>query len=181
MAIERKLLAHDDNDDNQWLKIDHLSRYIVNSEDDWQFLFGVDSNLSASVQIIKIGAKLDTTTFDNIKLTAYLYSNNNGSVANASSCVFRLFKVETTTWTETLKATINGSLLFNNYFYANPTFSSLSDFNFDGEDTLMVEAEIIRNGVKQLDRVYINHLGIYDSVVRLKQDINFLELTKKDE
>jgi len=45
MAITRRLVAHDENEDNQWLKVDHSTRFIENHSDEWQFLFGPNSGL----------------------------------------------------------------------------------------------------------------------------------------
>lgn len=180
MAIIRRLVAQDDNDDNQWLKVDHDTRYIVNDADDWQFLFGPASELSNSTQIIKITARFDDSTFNNLKVIAYLYDAQNASVGNAGSCSFKFYKVNTPDWTETLINTSSGTQLANNYFYLNPTLSTFPSMNFQGGDTLMIEATIVRLGVTYRDRVYINHLGIYDNVTRLRQDVDFLSITKKD-
>jgi hypothetical protein len=45
----------------------------------------------------------------------------------------------------------------------------------------MIEATIIRLGLTYRERVYLNHLGIFDSVTRLKRDVDFLSISKKDE
>jgi hypothetical protein len=180
MAITRRLVAQDDNDDNQWLKIDHDSRYIVNDADDWQFIFGPASELSNSTQIIKITARFDDATFNNLKVIAYLYDTQNNSIGNAASCTFKFYSVNTPDWTESLINTSSGTQLANNYFYLNPLLSTFSPLNFQGGDTLMIEATIVRLGVTYRDRVYINHLGIYDNVTRLRQDVDFLSITKRD-
>lgn len=182
MPISRKLVAQDDSEVNQWLKVDHSSRFIVNDSPEWQFLFGIDSSLSASNQIIKLTAKFNDNTFNDIKIIGYLYDQQNASIGNASTCQFKLYKITIPDWTEVLVTTLNGNQLTNNYFYSNPTLSSLlPDFNFDGGDVLMVEGTITRLGVTYRDRVYLNHLGVYDSVVRLKQAVDYLDITKKDE
>jgi len=180
MAITRRLVAQDDNDDNQWLKIDHDSRYICNDADDWQFLFGPNSSLSNSTQLIKITAKFDDSTFNNLKVVAYLYDQRNASVANASTCSFNFYQITTPDWTEVLLNTSNGTQLSNNYFYLNPILSTFAPMDFQGGDTLMIEATIVRLGITYRDRVYVNHLGIYDNVTRLRQDVDFLSITKKD-
>lgn len=180
MAITRKLVAQDDQDDNQWLKIDHDSRYIVNDVDDWQFLFGPNSSLSTSTQAIKIAAKFNEDTFNNIQMVAYLYDSKNMSVASSANCVFKIYKISGPDWTETFLNSINGTLLSNNYFYANPLLSSLPAIDFVGGESIMVEVSVVRLGIVYRDRAYFNHLGIYDNVTRLRQDVEFLDVTKKD-
>lgn len=180
MAITRKIIAQDDNDDNQWLKVDHDSRYIVNDMDDWQFLFGPNSSLSNSTQIIKIAAKFNENSFNNIQIIAYLFDQKNGTVASAGNYVFKIYKIADPDWTETLITTVNGTQLSNNYFYANPTLSALAPIDFQGGESIMVEATAIRSGITYRDRIYVNHLGVYDNVLRLRRDVEFLDITKKD-
>jgi hypothetical protein len=45
----------------------------------------------------------------------------------------------------------------------------------------MIQATIVRLGITYRDRIYVNHLGIFDNVTRLRGDVEFLEVTKKDE
>ncbi len=179
MAILRRLVAQN-NDENQWLKVDHDTRYIVNDVEEWQMLFGPNSTLSASSQIIKIAARFDDSTFNNIQFTAYLYDQSNASVYNAATCTFAIYQVQTPDWTDVLMTTVNGTQLSNNYFYSTQTLSTFPTIDFLGGDTLMIEATIVRLGVTYRDRIYVNHLGIYDNVTRLRQDVQFLDVTKKD-
>lgn len=177
----KRIVAQDDNDDNQWLKIDHNSRYITNDIDDWQWLFGPNSFLSSSKQIIKIGAQFDTETLEKIRLVAYLYNTTHGSIDNAATITFNIYKVEDLTnpkWNDTLLLTIPGIQQSNSYFFNE---ANLSGIDLDGEITLMVEAIALRLGVTYRDRLYVNHLGIYDSILKLRSDVQFLDLTKLDE
>lgn len=181
MPIPRRIVAQDDTQEAQWLKIDHSSRYIQNHSEEWQFLFGPDSVLSTSNQIVKIAAKFDETSFNNIKITAYLYDQQNGTIGNAAACVFKVYSITGTNWTETLLSTINGTQLPNFYFYTNPTLAALGSIDFQGGDSIMIEATVTRLSTTYRDRIYVNHLGIYDNVTRLRGDVEFLEVTKKDE
>lgn len=180
MAINRRLVAQDNTQEAQWLKIDHSSRYIENHADEWQFLFGPNSELSASNQIIKIAAKFNEDTFNNIQVVAYLYDQRNGTIANATTCSFGLYKVSAPNWSDVYITTLSGTQQTNQYFYINPT---LSVFNLDflGGDSLMIEATITRLGVTYRDRIYVNHLGIFDNVTRLRNDVDWLDISKLDE
>ncbi len=181
MPIIRRLLAQDDNDDNQWLKVDHSSRYVVNDMDDWQFLFGPNSSLNAGTLSTKIAAKFNEDTFDNIQIIAYLRNIQNFGISGASGCTFKIYRIGAPNWTETLIATIPGVLQSNNYFYANPNLSSLSPIDFRGGESIMIEATVTRFTEGYTDRIYVNHLGIYDNVTRLRQEVEFLDITKKDQ
>lgn len=180
MAITRKLVAQDDNDDNQWLKVDHNSRYIVNDMDDWQFLFGPNSSLSTGTQVLKIAAEFNKDTFDTIRFTSYLYNSATGSVDSAGSATYNVYLVTTPDWTEQLVTSFSGTQLTNQHFFANINTSSLTPVDFFGGDTIMIEAIMVRLGVTYRDRLYVNHLGIYDNAFRLRRDLDFLDITKQD-
>lgn len=180
MAITRKLVAQDDNDDNQWLLVDHDSNYVVNDMDDWQMLFGPNSALSKSTQIIKIAAKFNEDTFNNIQIAAYLFDSKNGAIANGANSTFKVYRVSAPDWTETLINTFSGSQLSNNYFYVNATLASLTPVDFQGGESIMVQVSIQRLGITYTDRAYFNHLGVYDNLLRLRRDVEFLDITKKD-
>jgi hypothetical protein len=179
VPITRKIVAQD-GDENQWLKIDHASRYIVNEESEWQMIFGPNSILSVGSPVVKIGAKFNENSFNDIQIIAYLYDQKNGGVANAGTCEFKLYKVTTPDWSDVPINTLAGSKLENTYFYINPSLSSLGSIDLQGGDTIMVEVTIFRLGVTYKDRAYINHLGIYDNLNRVKREVRFLDVTKKD-
>lgn len=180
MPIVRKLVAQD-NEDCQQLKIDTLDRYLVNDSEDWLFLFGPNSSLINSNQVIKIAAEFDTTDLNSIRFIAYLYNPTDGSVDNAATCTFNIYMVTQPSWTENLLLTQSGTIQFNSYFLSDVSVSSLTPANLDGDTTLMVEAVITRLGDVYRDRVYLNSLGVYDSIIRLRNAVDFLDITKLDE
>lgn len=181
MAINRRIVAHGDNYDNQWLKVDHNSRYIENDSEDWQFIFGPNSALSNADQVVKLAAKFNENTFNNIQIAAYLYDSKNNAISSIASCQFDVFKVSPPDWTENYIISLNGFMLPNGYFYVNQNISSFGPIDFFGGDTLMIQATIVRLGITYRERIYVNHLGMFDNVTRLRSDVEFLEVTKKDE
>lgn len=162
--------------------MDAVKPYLVNTGNrKWQMIFGPGSAFTSSNQIIKIAAQFDSGTLDNLKIAAYLYDPRNAAVANASTCEFKIYHVTTPDWTETLIATINGTQLANNYFYSNPLTSSLTPIDFDGGESIMIEATIVRLGQTYRDRIYANHLGVYDSILRLRKSVQLLDILKADD
>lgn len=183
MAIQRKWVAQDNSEENQWLKVDHSSRYIVNHSPEWQPIFSSNSTLNNSSQFLKLAAQLDTNTLDKIRLVGYLYNHVQGSIDNAASVLFKIYKVTdiaSPKWDDQLITTLAGSLQSNNYYFSDINISSIVGTNLDGDTTLMIEGVAIRLGVTYRERIYVNHLGVYDSVLRLKRDVEFLDITKKD-
>lgn len=184
MAIIRKWVAQHDSEENQWLKIDHASRYIVNHSPEWQPIFNVNSTLNNSSQTLKLAAQLDTNTLDKIRIIGYLYNTNQGSVDNAASISFKIYRVADITspkWDDQLITTLTGDLQSNSYFFKDINISSLTGTSLDGDTTLMIEGTAVRLGVTYRDRIYVNHLGVYSSIIRLRQDVEFLDITKQDE
>lgn len=184
MAVTRRLVAHSNNEDNSWLKIDHSSRYIQNVSEEWQFLFNTDSVLSNSSQVLKLAAELDTSTLDKIRVVGYLYNPTNGTIDNAASITFNIYRVTDSTipkWDDILITTLNGDIQSNSYYFKDINVSSLTGTSLDGETTLMIEGVAIRLGITYRERIYVNHLGVYGSIVRLRQDVDFLDITKQDE
>jgi hypothetical protein len=184
MPVSRKLIAHDNNQDAQWLKIDHSSRYIENHSEEWQFLFNLDSSLNTSTQVLKLGAEFNTQTLDKIRVVAYLYNPITGNVDNASSCTFKIYKVEdlvSPRWNDNLAYTVSGIQQPNQYFFQEIDLTSIPSVSLDGENTILLEASVTRLNVTYRDRLYINHLGVYSSIIKLRQDVDFLDITKLDE
>jgi len=181
MAVTKIIVAQDDNETNQWLKVDSNTRYIVNDTQDWQFLFGPSSSLTTSTLFLKIAGEFNKQTFDTIRLAAYLYNPATGTVSNVSSVMFKIHLVTTPNWTEQLVSTVSGTQIYNNYFFADVNTSTLSPIDFFGGDTIMVEVVANRLTDVYRERIYINHLGIYDNVTRLRQDVEFLDISKVDE
>lgn len=180
MPITRRLVAQDESYDNQWLKVDHDTRYIVNDVEEWQMLLGPNSNLSNSSPVIKLAAKFNTDTLGNIQIVAYLYDNLTASILNSADCVFNIYKVSSPDWSEVYLQTLTGSQLPNNYYYTNPNINTFPSVNFDGEDTIMIEASVVRLGITYRDRIYVNHLGVYGSILQLRNAVDFLDITKRD-
>lgn len=179
MAVPRRLILPSIGQKQQWLRVDHKTRFASVHSNKWLTLLGPDSSLSISEQEVKLAARFNDSTFSNIQITSYLYDKNNSSTSSASSCLLRVYKVDVPDWTETFVTDLSTTLQPNSYFYANPTIASLG-LSFQGGDTLMIEAIITRLGINYRERIYVNHLGIYDNVTRLRQDVEFLEVTKKD-
>lgn len=127
-----------------------------------------------------VWAKFDSANFDGIYIMAQLLRNGSETIS-AGSCIFKLYRIDDTqSWNETLVSTVAGTLELNGKLTAHVPESALGGFLLDGETTYSVEVEMIRFNKKYKSKVYVNHLGVYDSIVRLRQEDEFLFITKKD-
>lgn len=169
------------DDDVQALRVDHIDRYIENDSTDWQFLFGPNSDLVPSFFLLKEAGQFDTNSFNDIKLISYLYNNNNGSIASGAACTFNVYRVSVTGWNEILLGSFNGTEQDNHYFFTTIPLTSLTPADLDGDNTIMVECVFTRLSDIYRERMYLNHLGSYDSIVRLRKEVQWLDITKQDE
>lgn len=181
MAIVRKLLAHDENDENQWLKVDSRKRFVQNNSDCWQFLFGPNSELSTSTHILKIAGEFNKETLDTLRLAAYLYNQVDGTIGSISTCTFNVYLVNSPNWTEQLVYSTVASPTANSYYFSDISTNLLVGVDLFGGDTLMIEVIAVRLNETYRERIYINHLGIYDNARRLRNDVDWLDISKLDE
>jgi hypothetical protein len=130
---------------------------------------------------VRIWAKFNTSTFDGIQMIAWL-EDKDKEVTTTASCEFKVYYIDTTNnWNQTLIFTGSGTASGTRWV-ASPNQAALGSGNIlDGERTLMIEANLTRWGEAFKNTVYVNHLGVYDSILRLRSDVEFLEITKKDE
>jgi hypothetical protein len=126
-----------------------------------------------------LAAKFDSENFDGIHMISYLEKDS--EILNIGTCTFNVYQVSVdSNWTETLITTVVGTTIANrsiaivNQIDLNPT-------ELDGEFTLAISCDLIRQGLKFTKKIYVNHLGVYDSIFRLRQDVEFLDITKVDE
>lgn len=180
MPITRKLLAQDSCEEHQILKMDSSKRFIVNTGKEWQFLFSPNSSFSSSNQIIKIACEFNKETFDGIRLAAYLYKQNTGEVSSSSTCQFNIYRVDSPNWKDTFILSVNGTFTSETYWFKELLQSDIPSIDLFGGDTIMVEVVVTRLSETYRDRIYVNHLGIYDNITRARKDIDFLSITKKD-
>lgn len=180
MPITRKFVAQD-QEECQILKMDATNSFIVNDCEEWQFLFGPNSALSNSSLQIKIAAQFNTDSFDGIKLIAYLCEAQTGTVSSLGTCTFNIYKVTSPNWEDEFISSFSGTVLPNSYMYKELSEIDLNGLQLDGETTLMIEVTGVRLGSVYRNRIYVNHLGVYDSIIRIKQDVEWLDISKLDE
>jgi hypothetical protein len=135
-------------------------------------------NISSNQDLV-VWAKFKSSDFDGINLIAFL--NKNNKKATIGSCLFKIYSISNDdSWTETLinQTTINGP---TNSAKLHLSEASLTPLELDGEFTISVEVILTIRDKKYNKKIYINHLGVYDSIFRLRQDVEFLDITKVDE
>jgi hypothetical protein len=176
-----KVWVSQDCDDVQALRVNSSSRYIYVIDSAWQPLFAYDATLAPPVRTFKLAAELDTTTFQKLRVIAYIYNETTNSVDSASSVSFSLYSVNQPGWIDTFESTLTGVEQSNAYFFVEINISDFISGLYNGDTTLMVEATATRLSSTYRNRIYINHLGIYSSFTKLKKFVDYLDITKLDE
>jgi hypothetical protein len=129
---------------------------------------------------VKAWMRFNSDTFDGVQMIGSLFRGK--SAKTIASCTFRIYSVDiNNTWAETLLVTTTGSDVGENRFSANTPESTLAPTTLTGELTYKLEVEITRLGKTYSDIFYFNHIGIYDTAIRLRKRIDFLAITKLDE
>jgi hypothetical protein len=124
-------------------------------------------------------AKFDSDTFDGIHLLGYLAKNE--KQIPSVNCSFTISSISNDgTWTETPIVTVFGTQA-GNVFKAIVSQAVLNPIELDSEVTLSILMSLDSVGIKYNKKIYINHLGVYDSIFRLRQDVEFLDISKVDE
>jgi hypothetical protein len=128
---------------------------------------------------LKIHAFFEPLTSDGIRAKAWL--DNNGKNRSFYIPAFDIYSVNTTTWAETFVVSKTATLSSDNSFVAHVTQADLGASEMTGNEVYLIRVNGTRVREKVGAKAYFNHLGIYDSLYRLKQDIDFLNITKLDE
>ena len=180
MPVVRKFLAQTSSDDCQVIKMTSSTRFLVNREDAWQFLFANSATWTKGQIEIKIACEYDANTMSDLRLCTYLYDSSKGSISSGAVAVFKLYRVTGPQWKDEFVKQYEGVIMTSGYFYIEIPSSDLSGLELDGSVTFMIEASILRKADIYRDRIYINHLGIWGKTVQLMQEVEFLDLTKQD-
>lgn len=128
---------------------------------------------------IRAWAKFDAENFNGIQLIAAL--SISGRDKSISSAEFTVNSVSIDdTWSGTGIGVFIGTQAGKRFIASVPQ-SALNPVILSGDVSLKIDVKItVLNNVYK-DYFYVNHLGIFDEMVRAKNKIKFLELTKADE
>lgn len=128
---------------------------------------------------VKAWLRFNSSTCDGIQLVGSLVRGKD--TKTIAGCTFKVYSIDLTdSWVETLRTTVAGTSISGNRFSASVLEAALAPADLTGEITYKIEVEVTRLGKTYSDVFYFNHLGIYDSFIRLKNDLEFLDITKKD-
>lgn len=127
----------------------------------------------------RLWVKFDSDTFDGIHILGFLADRENE--ISSTNCNFVINSVSNDgVWAESLVASGAGIPNGTRFTLSVPS-SSFGSLSLDSETTLSVTMTIERQGLQYKKKIFVNHLGVYESVFKLRQDVEFLDITKVDE
>lgn len=124
-------------------------------------------------------AKFAEVTFDKVDCLYYLENSNLGQKLTVTTPTFSLYFINPD-YSEVFVASQSGVLTGNGWQNSFLLSSLLPNF-IEGQAALKVSVATTRLGIPRRASVYVNHLGVYDSIIRLRNDVDFLDITKLDE
>ena len=127
---------------------------------------------------VQLHAKFNSDIIDGFKIRASLLKNG-----ESVSCLISSFNIYITN-NDTYVTTFIGSVpaVTNGLgFEANVDQTFLGSNETTGAETYFIECEVLRKRTKYKKSIYFNHIGVFDSIFRLRNQVQFLDLTKVDE
>jgi hypothetical protein len=129
---------------------------------------------------IVLFAKFNSTAFQGINFLASI-SAEDDFIFSLASCTFKIYSVKPeTNWVPVLLHTVNGTQSQKRWT-ATLTQSDIGATEVDGDNVFLIEALLVKWNTTFKKRVYLNHLGIFDNLTRLKQTSDLLLVTKLDD
>lgn len=121
--------------------------------------------------------KQDHEDFDKVEIISFLESDLAQKSSFTTSYLIEAINPQGWDVIDSITKESNGQKLVHS------TTFNISEFPiyFDGENTIRITATTTRQGLYKKKIAYYNFIGIYESYLRNKSKIGFLQITKKDD
>jgi hypothetical protein len=129
---------------------------------------------------IVLTAKFNSTAFEGVNILAFM-ENADGYIYSIGSCVFKIYSVNPqTNWVPILLYTATATQNQKRWL-TTLTQANIGSTELNGDNSFLIEATLAKWGRTFKKRVYLNHLGIFDNLTRLKQQSDLLLISKLDD
>lgn len=155
---------------NQLLTLSNYSNVVL--ERTWH-------KLGRGVFDINLHAKFNTDLMNGIHVVVQL--EKDGSVQSSQIPSVNLYRVSESDWTETLVGNFLLTEISNGVYSVYIDQSDFGSNELSGLEVYSIQVEAQRKRKKFNKKVWFNHLGCFDSILRLKQQSEYLNITKLDE
>lgn len=127
---------------------------------------------------VMLHAKFNSSAMEGIQFFAELRRGDNVLQSNLDH--FVLSSVNTANWSETFVANIIPNSV-NGVHTGVIDQATLLTNELSGKQVYAISVELSRKRLKFRKKIYVNHLGCFDSIVRLRHSVEHLEIEKVDE
>jgi hypothetical protein len=122
-------------------------------------------------------AKFNSQTMRGMQVICFLQRGRKKVSSIVQS--LKLYRISDGNWNETLVGTFVPAETSPNVFTLN-IFAALGSNELSGAETYCVDVIFQRRETDYFKRVYFNHLGCFDSILRLRQQNELLSIFKLD-
>ena len=126
---------------------------------------------------VNIHARFNTSTMNGIEIEASLFKNK---VITSSIVSTKLYVLSDSGFTKTFITDVTMSETSTGIFTGTVNQATLALNELSGRETYFVECKFTRVRKKYSNGVYFNHLGCFDSLIRLRHSVEYLESAKVD-
>jgi hypothetical protein len=153
------------------------SRHLLVGSHEYNSALRLTSKESQNQNVLT--AKFDELNFDRINCLYYLQSATTGNKLSVVTPVFRCYFINQD-YSEVFIGSEVGTLTPVGW-QCSFLLSLLAPNFIEGQAAIKITVETKRLDEKIKASVYLNHLGVYDSIIRLRNDVDYLDITKLDE
>lgn len=128
---------------------------------------------------LKIHAKFNADDMNGMQIIVNLESNGIKSNSNITSA--KLYRVDEASWDETFVTDITLTNDGSGIFTGDLDQTDLGVNELSGMETYSIVIEASRKRRKFKSKVWFNHIGCFDNILRARNEIRYLNSTKLDE
>jgi len=126
---------------------------------------------------VNLHARFNTSTMNGIEIETSLFKNK---VITSSLVSTKLYVLADSGFAKTFITDVTMTETSTGVFTGTVNQTTLALNELSGRETYFVECKFTRIRKKYSKGVYFNHLGIFDSVNRLRHETELLQITKVD-
>jgi hypothetical protein len=128
---------------------------------------------------LKVHAKFNADTMNGLQIMASVYRGS--KIKSSSVTGVTVYRVAVDTWTETFVHSNGMTESSPGVFTLDVNQTALGANELSGLETYAIVVTAIRGRRKFTEKIWVNHLGSFDSINRLQKEVNYLHSTKLDE
>lgn len=128
---------------------------------------------------LEIHAKFNVDSMQGMQIKACLFKND--FMVSSNITEFKIYRVAEASWVETLVFTATATAASPREFVATVSQANLGSNELSGGETYAIECTATRVRGSYKKKIWVNHLGCFDSLTRLRHSMEWLEIEKVDD